>query len=114
MLSLTGHEIEAGRTVPLYEFKHLTFQEYLTALAVVDRNLPPALAERSIVDILQPHLLRPRGARSSRSLPCSRAGTRAADPGAHQRDEGRGFRRAAKFGPRRRAAAEAAGALLGR
>jgi hypothetical protein len=31
-----GHQSEGGRAVPFYQFRHLTFQEYLTAVAVVD------------------------------------------------------------------------------
>ena len=91
VLSLTGHDIEAGRTVSVYEFKHLTFQEYLTALAVVDRNLPPELAERSIVDILEPHVLDEswrKIASAARSSACGPA-RRAARPTADRLDEAR-------------------------
>jgi hypothetical protein len=36
LLVEAGHQIEAGRTVPFYQFRHLTFQEYLTAVAAVE------------------------------------------------------------------------------
>jgi hypothetical protein len=36
LLSLTGYRLEDGKIVALYEFKHLTFQEYLTAVAQVE------------------------------------------------------------------------------
>lgn len=31
-----GHQIEKGKTVPFYQFRHLTFQEYLAAVAVAE------------------------------------------------------------------------------
>lgn len=31
-----GHQAEGGRTVPFYQFRHLTFQEYLAAVAAVE------------------------------------------------------------------------------
>ncbi len=31
-----GHQIERGKTVPFYQFRHLTFQEYLAAVAVAE------------------------------------------------------------------------------
>jgi hypothetical protein len=36
VLSLSGHGISDGDIVELYEFKHLTFQEYLAAVALVE------------------------------------------------------------------------------
>jgi HEAT repeat protein len=35
-----GHRHRAGRPVPVFEFRHLTFQEYLTALALVQGHFP--------------------------------------------------------------------------
>ncbi|MGK5682331.1 HEAT repeat domain-containing protein [Actinoplanes sp. URMC 104] len=35
-----GHVRRAGRLVPLFEFRHLTFQEYLTAQAMVQGHFP--------------------------------------------------------------------------
>jgi HEAT repeat protein len=37
-----GEVRHGGRRVPVYEFRHLTFQEYLAALALVDRCFPSA------------------------------------------------------------------------
>jgi len=36
LLIMTGHAEERGRLVPVYEFRHLTFQEYLAAVALVE------------------------------------------------------------------------------
>ncbi len=36
LLLEAGHQLEAGRTVPFYQFRHLTFQEYLAAVAVAE------------------------------------------------------------------------------
>lgn len=36
LLLEAGRQVENGRAVPFYQFRHLTFQEYLTALAIVD------------------------------------------------------------------------------
>lgn len=40
LLSYSGHAVEGGRLEALYEFRHLTFQEYLGALALCNRYLP--------------------------------------------------------------------------
>ena len=40
ILMLSGHEIEDGTLYSMYEFRHLTFQEYLAAKAVVDGYYP--------------------------------------------------------------------------
>jgi hypothetical protein len=40
LLVNSGQIIEDGRLQPVYEFRHLTFQEYLTAVAVVEGTFP--------------------------------------------------------------------------
>ncbi|MCP5140754.1 MAG: NACHT domain-containing protein [Gammaproteobacteria bacterium] len=40
LLVEAGHERHGGRPVPVYEFRHLTIQEYLAALAMVDGRWP--------------------------------------------------------------------------
>ncbi|GAA0567255.1 hypothetical protein GCM10010172_59050 [Paractinoplanes ferrugineus] len=45
ILVQTGHVRSAGRLVPLFEFRHLTFQEYLTAQALVQAHFPGRAAE---------------------------------------------------------------------
>ncbi len=56
LLILTGHEIENGTLYPIYEFRHLTFQEYLTAIAVVDGYYPDRKDDDTILKILESHL----------------------------------------------------------
>jgi hypothetical protein len=36
LLLEAGHQIEGGMTVPFYQFRHLTFQEYLAAVAITE------------------------------------------------------------------------------
>lgn len=40
LLVETGYEHRDGRPVPVYEFRHLTFQEYLAALALIEGRFP--------------------------------------------------------------------------
>jgi hypothetical protein len=40
LLVEAGHTRHLSRLVPVYEFRHLTFQEYLAALALVDARFP--------------------------------------------------------------------------
>jgi len=56
LLMLSGHEIEEGTLYPMYEFRHLTFQEYLTARAVVDGYYPDRKEDDTPLSILQPYL----------------------------------------------------------
>jgi len=56
VLSLTGHVLHDGRLVPEYEFKHLTFQEYLAAVAVVEGFLPATDNGGSLEATLSPFL----------------------------------------------------------
>ena len=40
LLVEAGHQPEGARTVPFYQFRHLTFQEYLAAVAAVEGHYP--------------------------------------------------------------------------
>jgi hypothetical protein len=53
---LSGHEIEQGTLYPMYEFRHLTFQEYLAARAVVDGYYLNRTDNDTLLTILEPHL----------------------------------------------------------
>lgn len=56
ILMLSGHEVEDGTLYPMYEFRHLTFQEYLTARAIVEGHYPNRKDSDTLLDILKPHL----------------------------------------------------------
>lgn len=56
LLIQNGHEIESGKLLPVYEFRHLTFQEYLTALAVVEGYYPGGTEHDNVLTALESHL----------------------------------------------------------
>lgn len=56
LLILTGHEIEDGKLLPFYEFRHLTFQEYLTAIAITEGYYVGRKDEDNLLTILETHL----------------------------------------------------------
>lgn len=56
ILTLAGHGIEDGTLYPMYEFKHLTFQEYFAARAIVDGYYPGHQESDNILSVLEPHL----------------------------------------------------------
>lgn len=56
LLVQSGHEVEDGRLVPLYEFRHLTFQEYLAAKALVEGFYPDRREEDTLISKLGPHM----------------------------------------------------------
>lgn len=55
LLMMTGHDVEDGRLVEFFEFRHLTFQEYLTARAMVEGWHPGRKEEDTLVAVLEPH-----------------------------------------------------------
>ncbi|ANZ38931.1 hypothetical protein BBK82_25525 [Lentzea guizhouensis] len=56
LLVLSGHEVIDGALQPIYEFKHLTFQEYLAALAIANAWVPEDIRDFSAAQMLQAHL----------------------------------------------------------
>ncbi len=56
LLVLTGYEVEHGSLQAMYEFRHLTFQEYLTARAIVNGHYPGRQDPDTMLEILKPHL----------------------------------------------------------
>ncbi|MBC9783214.1 restriction endonuclease [Heliobacterium chlorum] len=55
LLVLSGHEVENGVLYPTYEFQHLTFQEYLTSLALIEGYYPNREEDDLLIDILNPY-----------------------------------------------------------
>jgi hypothetical protein len=49
-----GHVRHLGRPVPVFEFRHLTFQEYLAALALVDGRFPGRDKTKSLAQNVAP------------------------------------------------------------
>ncbi|NIE93047.1 NACHT domain-containing protein [Bacillus sp. Ab-1751] len=56
LLVLNGHEIEGGTLYPIYEFQHLTFQEYLASKAIVEGYYLNQSDKDTLWSLLQPHL----------------------------------------------------------
>lgn len=55
LLVQAGHTLENGRLIPLYEFRHLTFQEYLVARAIVDGYYPGRKDKDTPAGVLSPY-----------------------------------------------------------
>lgn len=57
LLILSGHKrLESGHISAIYEFLHLSFQEYLTAKAVVKKYLPQSDVADKVLDIIKPNV----------------------------------------------------------
>lgn len=54
-----GHQLEHGKTVPFYQFRHLTFQEYLAATAVAEGNYNGYQKTSTVLKPLKPFLTAP-------------------------------------------------------
>lgn len=52
-----GHKQEGTALVPFYQFRHLTFQEYLTAVAIVEGHYANYSREHTLIDPLGSDLL---------------------------------------------------------
>ena len=55
LLMQTGHVQVNGELQPIYEFRHLTFQEYLAARGFVEEQYPGRDSGQSLVELLEPH-----------------------------------------------------------
>jgi hypothetical protein len=55
LLMMTGLDVEDGRLVEFFEFRHLTFQEFLTARAMVEGWHPERRDSDTLVTVLEPH-----------------------------------------------------------
>lgn len=56
LLIMTGHSVENGRLVEFFEFRHLTFQEFLAARAMVEGWYPGHREADALVSVLEPCL----------------------------------------------------------
>jgi hypothetical protein len=54
LLMMTGHDVEDSRLVEFFEFRHLTFQEFLTARAMVEGWHPGRKEGDTLVSALDP------------------------------------------------------------
>jgi len=55
LLMQTGHSPVQGVPEPIYEFRHLTFQEYLAARGYVEEQYPNRGEGKSLADMLESH-----------------------------------------------------------
>ena len=55
LLMMTGHDVEDGQLVEFFEFRHLTFQEFLVARAIVHGWHPGRNEKDTLVSVLEPH-----------------------------------------------------------
>ena len=53
--SMIGHSVENGRLVENFEFRHLTFQEFLAARALVQGWYPGFQETDTLASVLEPH-----------------------------------------------------------
>jgi len=56
LLMMTGLDVANGRLVEFFEFRHLTFQEFLAARAMVEGWHPGRMDNDTLVSVLEPHL----------------------------------------------------------
>jgi hypothetical protein len=54
LLIQSGHTRHNGHSVPVYEFRHLTFQEYLAGIALVDGRYRGRDKDRSLAEAIAP------------------------------------------------------------
>ena len=55
LLMMTGYDVEDGRLVEFFEFRHLTFQEFLAARAMVEGWHPGRTEKDTLVSVLEPY-----------------------------------------------------------
>jgi hypothetical protein len=55
LLMMTGHDVEDGQLVEFFEYRHLTFQEFLAARAMVDGWHPGRREQDTLASVLAPH-----------------------------------------------------------
>ena len=58
LLIMSGHQLVDDEIIPVYEFLHLSFQEYLTAKAVVEKYLPEEISDKNTLTIIKPYIVK--------------------------------------------------------
>jgi hypothetical protein len=58
LLMMTGQDVEDGQLVEFFEFRHLTFQEFLAARSMVEGWNPGRKEGDTLVSVLEPHFER--------------------------------------------------------
>jgi len=57
LLIMSGHKrLESGNITQVYEFLHLSFQEYLTAKAIVKGFIPQSDTDKKKIDLIKPNV----------------------------------------------------------
>lgn len=56
LLMATGHQVDQGTLSPVYEFRHLTFQEYLAARAAAYGHSPDRGDSDDMASVLRPYI----------------------------------------------------------
>ena len=57
LLIMSGHKrLESGNITQIYEYLHLSFQEYLCSKAIVKGYVPKGESKKSPLEILKPHI----------------------------------------------------------
>lgn len=56
LLMEAGRQMEGGKSVPFFQFRHLTFQEYLAAVAVSEKYYGEVGKKDTVLTPLKPHL----------------------------------------------------------
>lgn len=78
LLMQTGVVEIEGVIEPVYEFRHLTFQEYLAARGYVEEQYPGRAAGKNLTELLEPHFEH-EGWREAIALAAALAGRKAED-----------------------------------
>lgn len=55
LLMMSGHDVEDSQLVEFFEFRHLTFQEFLTSRAMVEGWHPDRHENDTLTSVLEPH-----------------------------------------------------------
>ncbi len=57
LLIMSGHKNTEDGLIPVYEFLHLNFQEYLAAKAIAENYLPNTENNKSAIEVIEPYVM---------------------------------------------------------